>query len=1074
MAEEKKKGGDFSLPNAGVIAIVLSLVGSLIIGPSAFIDERPNTSESVNSDTGYEQDIDARLWQDPFLAIKKDMEKTSSKATNLVFSRKDDSTFKIEIMEHLAPKEKNEHSPLQPFLNWENLPWTNTEPEVTIIAAMVTAGPYSEMQEKRIRQRYALASALSTLRFKPRDPLHIGYFKPAFHQSGGLKRKDLPDAIPFEWYEPQEHNEAIKCWEQNAIQCSRVLVLWIDDTRFGDRPVEKIREIFRQVASHAPNKFVPRYAVIGPNDSGQLKAMVQEALRQNENSFPGKIRFYPATATAEDSWILNGLPKTPANVDLASALSNEYISLTRTISDDRQVSKKLVEELGFRQVNSVRNHIVLISEWDTFYGRALPLTFASAYMGEANRQPEPEAKWQRPRSKHSNSYIASSECESFSSPLVPDGLPTGRVHCFSYVRGIDGKLPKSMAKEENKNGSEAKPNEKKSAAPYDRPDGLSQKDYLRRLVEQIRELDHKLNDQDNDCLIDTSQRCGVSAIGVLGYDVYDKLALLQALRPYFPGKIFFTTELDALYSSPHEFPHTHNLIVASSFGLSLRPEIQKNVPPFRGSYQTAFFLATLLAVLDEKKAQDSLLPSSQLPKWLKNPRVFEIGRKGPVNIGGDRSYPSCENYLFACDDIHPPNVWNRPRSNVAMLQWLLLGFGICLLYRANWGFRKITRHVVCEILAIARAPSLRWKAALSIWLLAMTIVILWVFLPSNQEPFLWADGISIWPSELIRITALIASILFILKIREKLSKDKKHLEDKYDLQATTKSAPLREGLTSIYDWKDAPHDPKITINGQVEINMLWGQYCEKNAFHARLTRATINLMMFMVFSYVAILASGGLPVPGRGELAFYFDKAISFLAGISVLLLTMVVVDAARLGDRLIYHINSNGAPSNWPCAKKYAQDWGFSCEDSVIYWIDVRFVADLTDMIGKFIWYPIISLLLLIAARSSIFDDSVFSYGLVVSISILLLYLFSCAFWLQISAKNMREKAIRELGKKLRTLRGKIQNNKEIITLENMIKETESIEKGAFTPFMQQPPVRAILAIIGGGSGLPLLEHFF
>lgn len=1074
MAEEKKKGGDFSLPNAGVIAIVLSLVGSMIIGPSAFIDERPNTSESVNSDTGYEQDIDARLWQDPFLAIKKNMEKAPSKATNLVFSRKNDSTFRIEIKEHFTPNEKNEHSPIQPFLNWENLPWTNTEPEVTLIAAMVTAGPYSEMQEKRIRQRYALASALSTLRFKPRDPLHIGYFKPAIPQSDSLKGKDLPDTIPFEWYEPQEHNEAIKCREQNAIQCSRVLVLWIDDTRFGDRPVEKIREIFKQVTAYTPHKFVPRYAVIGPNDSGQLKAMAQEALRQTDSSFPGKIRFYPATATAEDSWILNGLPKTPANVDLASMLSNENIRLTRTISDDRQVSKKLVEELKLRQVSSARNHIVLISEWDTFYGRALPLTFASAYMGETNKQPESEAIWQRPRSKYSNSYIASSECESFSNPLVPDSLSTGRVHCFSYVRGIDGKLPKSMTKEEYKNDSEAKSNEKKPVAPYDRPDGLSQKDYLRRLVEQIRELDHKLNDQGKGCLIDTYQRCGVSAIGVLGYDVYDKLAILQALRPYFPGKIFFTTELDALYSSPHEFPHTHNLIVASSFGLNLRPEIQRNVPPFRGSYQTAFFLATLLAVLDEKKAQDSLLPSSQLPKWLKNPRVFEIGRKGPVNIGGDRSYSSCDNYLFDCNDIHPPNVWSRPRSNVVILQWLLLGFGICLLYRANWGFRKITRHVACEILSIMRSPSLRWKAALSMWLLTMTIVILWIFLPSNQEPFLWADGISIWPSELIRMIALIASILFILKIRGKLSIDKNHLEDKYGLQAVPICVPLREGLRSIYDWKDNPGNPEIVVNGQVEIKTLWHQYCEKNAFHARVIRATINLVIFMTFSYVAILASGGLPVPGRGELAFYFDKTISFLAGISVLLLTMVVVDAARLGDRLIYHINSDGVPSNWPCAEKYTKIWGLTCEGSVVYWIDVRFVADLTDMIGKFIWYPIISLFLLVAARSSIFDDSVFSYGLAVSISILLLYLFSCAFWLQISAKKMREKAIRELGKRMRELRGYDQNNKEIPILENMIKEIDGIEKGAFTPFMQQPQVKAILAILGGGSGLPLLERFF
>ena len=58
------------------------------------------------------------------------------------------------------------------------------------------------------------------------------------------------------------------------------------------------------------------------------------------------------------------------------------------------------------------------------------------------------------------------------------------------------------------------------------PEGRAQYDYLRRLRRPIEELGN------------------VSAIGVVGSDVYDKLLVLRALKPYFPDCVFFTTDLD--------------------------------------------------------------------------------------------------------------------------------------------------------------------------------------------------------------------------------------------------------------------------------------------------------------------------------------------------------------------------------------------------------------------------------------------------------------------------------------------------------------------------------------------------
>jgi hypothetical protein len=96
--------------------------------------------------------------------------------------------------------------------------------------------------------------------------------------------------------------------------------------------------------------------------------------------------------------------------------------------------------------------------------------------------------------------------------------------------------------------------------PPEHAEGRSQFDYLRRLADEIEQLDHKKQFAKN----------GVKAIGIVGSDLYDKLLILQALRGRFKDKIFFTTDLDARYLHADQKDWARNLVVASNFGLSLR------------------------------------------------------------------------------------------------------------------------------------------------------------------------------------------------------------------------------------------------------------------------------------------------------------------------------------------------------------------------------------------------------------------------------------------------------------------------------------------------------------------------
>src|SRR5262249_358447 len=151
-------------------------------------------------------------------------------------------------------------------------------------------------------------------------------------------------------------------------------------------------------------------------------------------------------------------------------------------------------------------------------------------------------------------------------------------------------------------------------------------DYLRRLARHIREEHERLRREEN------SQ--GFTSIGVFGTDLYDKLLVLQAIRHEFRSATFFTTDLDARYLDPRDLPWTRNLLVASSYGLQLRNDIQGEIPPFRNSYQTATFLAARVALSDADAARKraTLIEPSRIANWLGEPRLYEIGRTEAVDL----------------------------------------------------------------------------------------------------------------------------------------------------------------------------------------------------------------------------------------------------------------------------------------------------------------------------------------------------------------------------------------------------------------------------------------------------------
>lgn len=1043
MAEEKKKGDDFSLTGPGVLALALTVIGFVWSGPVPLIAERPPSHMKSDSDGGKIQDVDARMWQDPLAIIQNEIKKSPSAERNVTVLY--DGKNKVNVNIHEAGHAATDgHAPKKIFhaaFEKEQIATRN----LLQLGVMLPGGPYPEEEEGRRRKRYAVLSALFTLGYAPEETEHIGYFKIA--QS---EHPDLPDAVPFEFIEKETHSLR-----------DRIVILWLDDSKLDQEMDERVHAIFELAKpDNFDEKKISR-SVIGPNKSNILKTALMDGFARFDISAHG-INYFAAGATVEHSrlGLGNSSPITPGEKLNIFKPENH---LFRTIASDRAISEKLTDELKLRQVSRENGHILLISEWDTYYGRVFPETFTQAFMGKDQAQCMPMTHGE-------------------GNPADPSA---SHVYCINYMRGIDGLLPDEAEKKESEQEAQQKADTIQINNNIDRPSGNYQQDYLRRLADRVRKLDKIILSSKLPCPVKNN---GISAIGVVGSDIYDKLMIFQALRPYFPGKIFFTTDLDAAYFSDRELPYTHNLIVGSSFGLSLVPSLQTSIPPFRDSYQTAVFFSTKLAVSnwESEPKNDGDIPA-HLAQWLKEPRIFEIGSKGAVDLSPqeDRRNDSvaCRHDILLCANIHPAPDIHAPTHHspsTDALYGVSLLLGLLLLYRMNWAVREYTGKAKTRLLDWLHCPSSCRKAieqnemfSMLLFLLA-SVIIIWigyVIVSSNDEPVYAWSGVSIWPSNLLQLLALLISLMAYVTLKKRLADTDKKLGEAFlNIPGGIADSAKFKLTSSQCIWSVHKWEACVTGGNRVDIAKLWERYCEYGQPRYRFWRAAIGTFFFVLFGIAAVMLTGGQPVPSRGHGSFLFDVALESLCVLAAVFLIMWVVDAARLTSQLIRLIATE-KPSAWPSIGKQEWGWPQQCDAHALYWLDIEFVARYTKAMENFIWYPLPPLLLLGAARSPIFDNWTFSPGLLAAILILLVYLFSVAFILQRVAKKMREKAVAELNEHLRRLRSLSQ---ETELLEKMIAEIKGNEEGAFTPFLRQPLVQALLAFMSGSGGLFILMGRF
>ncbi|HZF20224.1 MAG TPA: hypothetical protein VE008_11015, partial [Burkholderiales bacterium] len=805
-----------------LIAVVFMASG-IVVKSIPLESRRPVDPERVKLSHAGRQDIEARLWEDPFTAMRH--VKGRSPEERCKEALEDRAHHPDALHKSIAYRAKREHA-------------------VSVLPVMVSGGPYFEDGEARRRSRYAVVFALLQSGWTPASEDKLGYVWTLESCAEAPWARLAPELLPYEWFRFNGIGEGT-AGETGAAR-RHLLVLWVDEDAIEQRPLHGMERIVERLALEVvpcasvagtagvrktgkaqparPGKLCVKPGkpleakgcgwpnnpgemqfefdylqkrptpwcetrVIGPATSGTLHRLAHELAQSSKSVTTADwLRFYSSGATAaldfqnviDDVQLAQaGSTAKPVSVDALRALFTARV-VRLTATDDR-LTKAFETELGLRLVDPTpfwrvarllrdqnplcASTVVLVSEGDSIYARDFQRDFQKRF----------------------------NKCR--------DG-GTRSVVPVRYLRGLDGVLPEGAG---TPVPTAAGQNARAPGAPdtlldpiaLERADGRSQYDYLRRLARQLADIDRdgKLAGRD-----------GVRAIGVLGNDAYDKLLVLDALRSQFPQAVFFAADLDARLIGGGGVRSTRNLVVASAYGLSLNPGIQGDAPPFRDTYQTGIYLSSLVALHPEEKK----LSTQDFAPWFKEPQLFEIGRTRavPLSKGAVEECSVPPHLKWKCANIHALDEWRdatpSPGVPVLVAFAVMAASAAGLILLLSQRARKIVANI-----RQAASPGPVAVVALFLFVLLFTLGLagkmIWDDASSGHgEPFAWLEGVSTWPTQILRMGIFILTIALLdfgrWQLRRSIDKVAEHFGLKTLTAQETTPFPTIRGWKAKFRW----------------------------------------------------------------------------------------------------------------------------------------------------------------------------------------------------------------------------------------------------------------------------------
>jgi len=386
-----------------------------------------------------------------------------------------------------------------------------------------------------------------------------------------------------------------------------------------------------------------------------------------------------------------------------------------------------------------------------------------------------------------------------------------------------------------------------------------------------------------------------------------------------------------------------------------------------------------------------------------------------------------------------------------------------------------------------------------------------------EEPLVVFEGISIWPTEAIRLFALVLCCYLLCAGWRSLSLNLDWISGQFGTQ------PTREVLSTLQDkidkklkpwrrlaqmfplWYHAGPRRANRASGGLGPQALqfWTQHIVQNRLGARLIRTTAWVIAALVLSCLLIPALGDeAAIPRRGLLASQVHQWLRGPALVLMYFLIFFVVDATLscvFFVRGLRKLRVDG--DNWPTdTLRLFYERLRLPKQFLDNWIDLQFIALRTRAVAHLIYYPFIIVSLWLLSKNSKFDHWTMTAATVVPAIAGAAIAMGCAIALRVSAERSRLSALTQVREAL--LRASARADAKPATPPKVVRtdspqpssdaaldppsdvdptreqllllqtRIESLHEGAFAPFWQQPLLKALLLPFATLGGTQLLDY--
>ncbi|MEM9026334.1 MAG: hypothetical protein AAGB06_05310, partial [Verrucomicrobiota bacterium] len=253
MSETKASAG---LPFPTIFLALSGILGT-IFSQIDFSSSRPPQPSTLIDNVPGNQNILARLWEDPFEAIERNQP---------VSNPEEESNFLKLALDSIGENQIED-----------------------VFIVFVRGGPYAEDREHRMRTRIALHYAMSDEDYAPVDSTHIGKWK--------IRHPVDPESEITLAYETLKFTDdplsitGVSSGYSNGGKEPKggILVLWLRESVCGNRPLAVISQIIRETESQIKSSLsdCAEFSVLGPASSDTLQSMYLET-RINDGAFNSK------------------------------------------------------------------------------------------------------------------------------------------------------------------------------------------------------------------------------------------------------------------------------------------------------------------------------------------------------------------------------------------------------------------------------------------------------------------------------------------------------------------------------------------------------------------------------------------------------------------------------------------------------------------------------------------------------------------------------------------------------------------------------------------------------------------